>query len=277
MILALRIADWRPKTLLLGAYTLFCVTWYHTIRPIINGNPSVLAALFVVWMLFCLKNDHDRWAGVLLALATIKPQAVILVVLLVLLWTAYQKRWKVWLSFLLAMGVLAGISLVLEPGWIPQYIGQIFSYPGYTTPGTPVKILSIFFGDVPGIWAGRLVNIIAIGCLVWSWVKAPKQSMPAFLWTFFFTLALTPLTGIYTASSNYIIMLPGIALLSAAWVRRWGETKALPVILINYLAVGAGLWWLFYLTLIGKNYQHPVMVLIFPAYMVFVLLIERKS
>lgn len=54
------------------------------------------------------------------------------------------------------------------------------------------------------------------------------------------------------------------------------RTRAVPAILIHYLVLTTGLWLLFYLTLIGSNYQNPFMVLVFPAYMVFMLLTERK-
>jgi hypothetical protein len=46
-LIAVRLARWQQSLTLAAVYLLFAVTWYHGVRPLVNGNPIVIVALLV--------------------------------------------------------------------------------------------------------------------------------------------------------------------------------------------------------------------------------------
>jgi hypothetical protein len=69
------------------------------------------------------------------ALATIKPQLAALPLALLLFWAISRKdrRRLVW-SFAVAMAALFGISELLLPGWLPEWLSALRAYPTYNSP-----------------------------------------------------------------------------------------------------------------------------------------------
>jgi hypothetical protein len=78
-LLCLRIMRWRPGLVVLAVFFLFSITWYHAVRPLINGNAVILVALMLTGGDPAIRARHEELAGVLLAFSTIKPQVVILI------------------------------------------------------------------------------------------------------------------------------------------------------------------------------------------------------
>ena len=66
--------------MIFAALLLFSITWYHGVRPVINGNAAALVALFIALAFFFIQTKSDRAAGIVLALSTIKPQMVVLLI-----------------------------------------------------------------------------------------------------------------------------------------------------------------------------------------------------
>ncbi len=274
VFLSIKTLRWQPQPTLLGVLLLFVLTWYHTVRPLINGNLSVLTALFLSASLYLLSRDKERWAGVLLACATIKPQAIVLVVVFTLLWRAAQKRWQLWLGFCGAMLALLAASTALDPGWLPQYVQQVLSYSGYTQPGTPAALLSLWLGADLGMWLGGAISLAAVGGLIYLWWQGLRQPLPAYYRTVMLTLALTPFTGIYTASSNYLTMIPALVWLMQRWQAKYGK-RAVYIAAAHSLLIGFSLWWLFLRTISNQGVQHPLMVFVFPAYLLITLSLNK--
>src|SRR5258706_4475468 len=94
--------------------------------------------LFVVALvaaaLALLVSDHPIAAGVLLVVATIKPQHVWLLLLWLLIWTLsdWRRRYRWAASFLLTMVVLFAVSEFYLPHWIPRFLQAVREYQNYT-------------------------------------------------------------------------------------------------------------------------------------------------
>src|SRR5258706_2577526 len=97
--------------------------------------------LFVVALvaaaLALLVSDHPIAAGVLLVVATIKPQHVWLLLLWLLIWTLsdWRRRYRWAASFLLTMVVLFAVSEFYLPHWIPRFLQAVSGYPYFNGPG----------------------------------------------------------------------------------------------------------------------------------------------
>ncbi|MBX3003590.1 MAG: DUF2029 domain-containing protein, partial [Anaerolineales bacterium] len=174
VLAALALTGWRPGRWPLVAVLVFAMVWFHSAKPLVDGNASILVTLFVTLGLWALRRGRDGAAGLLLALSTIKPQMVALLLLFTLSWALSQKRRGVVVSFVLSLLALVGISTALEPQWLAQNLLQLLAYTGYTPPGTLLGAFTQWWGDA-GHTAGLLVSA-ALGLLLfYEWVNASQQ------------------------------------------------------------------------------------------------------
>lgn len=267
-IQGISLSRWKPPRYLLVLVLVFGLLWYHGLRPVINGNASVLVALFLALAFVCIRAEQDALAGFLLALATIKPQMVVLLIPLVLLWAFSNRRWMLITVTLGTIGFLVAGSSLLLPGWLLENIQQVMAYPGYTQPGTPGAIFTLVLPGF-GRTMGWILTAVMAGFLVAEWLSAWGKDFRWFLWTAFLTLAITNLIGVPTATENFIALYPGLILVFTTWDERWGRAGRW-LVWMSLLLLSAGLWYLFLRTLTpGMEHpiQHPVMFFPFPIFM----------
>lgn len=262
--IGLAITGWRPPLLIFAILLLFSVGWYHGLRPVINGNASVLVALFITLGFLFIKTGQDRTAGIFLALSTIKPQMVILFIPLVLLWVISNQRWKLLKAFSVSMAILIGGSMLIEPDWIVKNLQQVLFYPQYTEPGTPALIFSLWWPD-SGIILGRMLTGTLTIVLILEFVAVWGKDFRGFYWAGCITLVITNLIGINTTTANYIALLPAIILVISIWDQRWGRYgQWLGIFFLTMLFIG--LWVLFIRTVAPGAGNQPVQnpILFFP-------------
>ena len=180
----------------------------------------ILIALGIAGAFLAIKNKHDELAGVLIALTTIKPQVVILVVIYVLVWAIFQRRYKIIAWFIITLVLLIASGSLLIPDWVMQNLREILRYPGYNPPGTPASALATWFPAV-GPRVGTILSLAVIVIMLTEWWLARHQGYRHFFWTGCLTLVLSAWSGIQTDPGNFIIMLPAIILFFAIVAERW--------------------------------------------------------
>jgi hypothetical protein len=250
---SLSLSRWRLHPVWLIFLMIFSLLWYHAARPLINGNTAIMIALMIVGALLAIRAKLDSLAGFLLAMTTIKPQMVILLIPFIFLWAISQKRWMlIWSTLGILIIMIAGMSLLI-PDWIIQNLRQVLTYPNYTLPGTPGAILQAWLPGV-GSELGWLLTIILAGVLIWEWRAAWGKDFEWFFYTACLTLVITNLIGIRTTTANYIALVPALILLFASWDRHWDRFGKF-LIGFSYLLLLLGLWWLFLTTLSQTQHQ----------------------
>jgi hypothetical protein len=256
---SLKLAEWRLPAWVLASLVLFTLLWYHSARPLINGNVSILISLFIATGLLAVRAKRDILAGLLLTLSTIKPQVVVLLIPLVLIWSVSNKRWRLIASFLGFMSLFVLVGTALEPDWLWQNIQQVLDYPSYTLPGNPAAIFEFWWPGV-GRYLGWVLGVALAGILIWRWRDTWGKEFQFLLVTAYLTLAVTNLIGFTTAASNFIALYPGLILLLAYLDRRYDRAGHW---LAAALAIGLllGLWMLFLATVLGRRQSH---ILFFP-------------
>jgi len=266
-MLNLRVMRWKPDFWLKVGYFLFAMTWYHAVRGVINGNAVVMICLLITWYILAVKSQKFVLAGVLLALATIKPHLMILPVVYSAVWAVSRREWALIGSFLLTMLILVGGSLLVVPNWIIQNLWEVIRFPGYN----PVLTLGQLLGEwLPGIRLQiRWVPTVSLGfVLLLEWWASRKGTFNRFFWTFGLTLAVSQWIGIPTDPGNFILLFPVLGIILAVWDKRWkkaGGQAAAAALGILWI----GLWWLFLKT-VEMSYQPvqaPVMFLPLPAFL----------
>jgi hypothetical protein len=260
-ILSLRMFEWKTKPFEMAVYVLFSLTWYHGMRTIIIGQFSALNSLIILLGIYLVLVKRDFGAGLLLSLATAKPQMVFLLLPFLIIWAISVRRWELVWGIITGSFVQLGLTLALLPDWPRQMIMQILDYPTYTSIGSP---LSIIAGAAPGIY--RQINlflhaVFAIYLLV-EWYLALKKDEHHFLWAVFLTLVITNLVAFRTATTNYVVLLPVLIYVFKIIQERWRIAGRI-VTWFVLATLWLGLWAIFLVTVKG-NIEQPIMYLPLP-------------
>lgn len=271
VFLTLRLLNWQQPVWLFALTLLWAVLFYHFTRTVILGQFAAFVFLWLAAALLALKRGRDGWAGFWLALTTIKPQMVILVIPALLLWALAQRRWRFVAGFGLTLAILFGLSFLLLPSWLTSFVQQVLTYPGYTFTGSPLWVITGFYLPQLGPTVERLLSLLAIGLMVWEWRRVWRETAVTdqLLVTLGVTMIVTNLILVRTATTNYIIMtIPLLLLLREVTTRwRWGN---LGVALFYGFSIVSS-WALFLVTIQG-DIEHPIMYLPWPFGLLILLL-----
>jgi len=239
-VISLSLSQWRPSPLLLIFLFIFTALWYHTLRPILSSNASILSVLFIVLALLAIRSEIDALAGISLALASIKPQMVLILYIFILIWAVSNHRWTlIWslLGFLLLF-IAAGSLLV--PNWIVDNIRQVIRFSESNFISTPGAIISYWLPGI-GRQVGWALTGIMVGVLLIEWRHSLGKEFRWFYWTVLLTLVINNLIGMYTTLEDYIILYPAVVLIFALLDKRWGSFGR-GLILLLILIMTVGLW-----------------------------------
>jgi hypothetical protein len=267
MVLWMQVIRWRPRVWLWALTVSWGVLMYHDLRALLLGQFAVLVLLMLVMALWSMQRGCDEWAGLFLALSTIKPQMVYLALGWILLWSAGQRRWRLWWSFGISLALLTLGSMLLLPSWVLDFVQQAVAYPSYTVYGSLTwMIVQHWLGLGRGVEVAVMV-VLALGVLVAGrrWWRGTWEQM---VWVLGVLLLLTNFFTPRIATTNYLMLVPwvvwGFRQMQLAWGRR--GTWAVVVVVILSLA---GLWALFLGTVEGDferaptYFPFPVMVGLF--------------
>jgi Glycosyltransferase family 87 len=215
----LRLLQWKLRmpaillamVLMLGAMPVAQGIKLQQLSLIVAGMLAACAACLAGGFLFC--------AGMLLALATIKPQLAWPLVAWLVLWSVcdWRSRRRFVFGFALAMLLLFGGAEILLPGWLHMFLGAIREYHQYTQ---NQSVLEVLVGTI----AGRALDGLAVlGCGFRLWrVRHQAASSAEFGQAFAVVLALTVLIVPMYAPYNQVLLLP--AILSLAQTARTDES-----------------------------------------------------
>jgi hypothetical protein len=269
--LSLTLTRWKMSMWLLPFFLLFSVIWYHSLRPLINGNAVILVALFLAGAFAAIKSERDELAGILLGLSTIKPHLALLPIIFVLIWTISSGRWKT-LGWMLISLVLLSISAALfVPDWPLQNLREIMAYVSYNPPGTPGAVFETWL-PATGRRLGWGLSVILALILFGEWILSRKKEFRWFSWTGCLTLVISQWIGIQTDPGNFILLFLPLVLVLAMWAERWGRVGNGVIIFI--LALLFVLPWAIFLQTVtygDQPMQHPVMLFPLPLFLLITL------
>ena len=195
----------RAETVIAILLTLGC---FPAIQGLRLQQLTVLVVALIAGSMYAITHQRFVLAGILLAMASIKPQLVFLLILWLCIWSLgnWRERQRVLWSFVISMAVLVVAGELLLPGWISEFRAAVKDYYRYTGGGS-----SLLNGVLPPLWA-RIASIVLVGMvLVVAWRnRRATQETRAFQWLLCFTLATTLLVIPMFAPYNQLLLLPGV-------------------------------------------------------------------
>jgi hypothetical protein len=171
---------------------------------------SVLVAGFLALVFFLVARRNFMFAGLALAVATIKPQLAIPVAFWLGLWTVsrWRERKGLLFGFLGGMAVLFAAAQWVLPGWIVKFYYAVLAYRKYTGGMTSADVLF-------GVDLGRATNVLLIlitAAICWQMRRENELSIEfSFVSSFVLaaTVAITPIFAPY----NQLLLFPGFLVL----------------------------------------------------------------
>jgi len=271
LFIVLALYGWRPAPGILAELAIWTLLFYPHARGLLLGQLVIMVFLLLALALWALSHRRDGLGGVALALTTIKPQVVFLVIPLLLLWAISQRRWRFIWAFALTMSVLLGAAFLLLPGWLGDFIRRASAYPAYNPPSAPWVLIHFTFPQA-GV-AGEVVLVLAfLAGLAWAWWREERSGWASFHWTLALTFLVTNLVVPHTATTNTIVFLVPLVPLFRHLHQRAGTLALVGL----QVALFVSLWVLFLTTVDGRQ-EAPIMFLPLPLFMLLALFWGRQA
>lgn len=207
--------------------------------PLLEGLFAVqwglLAAGMLATSLAAARGGELALSGFLLALATTKPQIVVLAVVYLIFWafSDWQRRKPLVIAFFVTMVVLLGVCELILPGWLTEWWHALGRYQGYTQAPLARDMLGNALGTA-------LTVALSLGAVTIAWkVRREPVGSPAFSLGLAFVLTTTALTVLHSdAIYDHEILLPAVLLVILSWrtILRLGPAVRL-ILLLAILAL----------------------------------------
>jgi hypothetical protein len=225
--------------------------------PVMQGLKLQQMTLFVVALLAVamalLASDRPIAAGIALALTTIKPQLVWLLLLGLMIWTLadWRRRYRWAVSFLATMIVLMAASEWYLPHWIPRFWQAIREYQSYTG---AMSVMHRLIG-APWSWALELLTFAAMIGACWR-ERRPGANTSAFAFTLSLVLAATVLLVPTYAPYNQVLLIPALLVLLKERRTIWQKSIANRVVFA--ITTALIVWpWISSIALAGLSFVLP--------------------
>ncbi|SPF33738.1 membrane hypothetical protein [Candidatus Sulfotelmatobacter kueseliae] len=231
VVLWLRVLRWKVSFGTMFVMTVLMLGWLPMVQGIKLQQLSLLVAELLAGCGACVAGGWLSCAGMLLALATIKPQLTWPLVLWLVAWAVsdWRSRRNLVIGFALTMLLLlVGAELVL-PGWPRMFFQAIGQYHRYTQ---NQSVLVWLFGVI----VGRILEALSLlACAVCVWrVRREPATSAAFGRAIGLVLALTVVIVPMFAPYNQVLLAPAILALL------WSESRRDPILPVIRLARTVG-------------------------------------
>jgi len=181
---------------------------------------SLLVAGLLAIAIWLLVADHQIAAGIVLALASVKPQLVILLLLWLAIWTFgdLRRRCRWAAAFAVVMAVQIAAAEYYLPHWIPRFWQAVREYREYTG---AISVSEVLVGTA----LGRAIEVLAFAILLRLCWRARVQaaSSPAFAATTSVVIALVVLLIPTDSVYNQVLLIPAVLLLVRDWRSFWTQ------------------------------------------------------
>jgi hypothetical protein len=207
----LRALRWRPSITTTVTLIILTIGSFPAVQGIKLQQLSLVVSGLIALCVLLLTSGNLLLAGVMLALATIKPQLVWPLAAWMILWTIsdWRQRQRFLWGFGLTMATLLGGAEYLLPGWLTKFRQAIAAYRQYT--GGADSLLDVL---VTAGW-GRVISgliLLALAAVCWR-LRREAAGTSAFSLATAAVLVATVVIVPMVAPYNQLLLLPAVFLL----------------------------------------------------------------
>jgi hypothetical protein len=215
VFLWMRTFRWRISPMSTAILIVLTIGSFPVMQGIKLQQLSLLVAGLIAISALLIAREYFALAGVVLALTTIKPQLVVLLVAWLSLWAFadWRRRQNLVWGFVVTMVFLCVAAQCVIPGWSGRFLNAVIAYRQYNDGAG--SVLEVLVTPVVGRMLAGLA-VIALGTTTWKSRRASVDSS-AFHWMFALVLALTVVVVPKTAPYNQVFLLPAVLFVAANW------------------------------------------------------------
>jgi len=231
VVLWIRAVGWRVSKSTILLWIVLTLGCFPAIQGVKLQQLTLLVAGLLAAAISALAGGHLMVAGILLALASIKPQLVALPIACLGIWSlgGWRERQKFIWTFGAAMLLMVVGGEVLLPGWIGKFRTASAEYLRYTGGGR-----SVLDVELTPMW-GRLASAVLVGVLLyfaWRLRHVPAQSLD-FAWLVALTMATTLAVIPMFAPYNQVLLLPVLMVLARSLGPLWQSGRMCRFLVIS--------------------------------------------
>ena len=241
VLLWLRVLGWQISATAKITWMVLVLGSFPAIQGFKLQQLSLLVAALLAGAMYAITRRHFLWAGILLAVAGIKPQLIFLPALWLLIWATgnWRERQRLLWSFAACVVLLVGGGEILLPGWIGKFRAASLAYYQYTGGGQ--SVLDVLLTP---LWGRILAAALVLAALFLLWrLRQAAETTLDFQWSLNLVLATTLLVIPMFAPYNQVLLVP-VAMLAARQIRHLWRGHRLNRVLLG-MAAASLLWtWL---------------------------------
>lgn len=191
-------------------------------------QPTLVVAILLFAGLFLLNAGHEFAPGILLAMAAIKPQLVLPLLLWLVLWAAARRSWIFLASLAGALTLIWYETERIVPHWFTQWRESLRNYSGSTRSALPLEVM---VGHRAGL-ALTAVLIVACGVTLWRLHRAAPGSQD-----FSVAVSLTLAGALNLVPTHVLIIYNDVLLFPAFLLVFFGKPVERVSWLVRFLAL----------------------------------------
>ena len=200
ILLVSRIEKWPHSSNHLAFFLLLTVFFIPSLQNSIWGQFNTISVISLALLYLGLRSHHYGLAGICALGLTLKPQAMLLTIVYLLVWAiSERRRWPFVLSLGLAGLVVWGFAEWIEPNWVNKFLDWLKIY---TDTFHPQATLDVF--GLSGSVLNTLLILSTLGLFVWN-RSFPEDSIP-FAGTLVFSLSIWCIVGAVVGMMNMVAL-----------------------------------------------------------------------
>ncbi len=237
----LRALGWRVSCTACALWIVLTVGCFPAVQGFKLQQLTLLVAFLLAASLCAAARGYFIPAGILLALATIKPQLVALPVAWLCIWAVghWRVRQRLIWSFACTMLALTAAGEFLLPGWIHEFRQASADYWRYTGGGR--SVLDVLL--TPALGRGLSVLLVVAALLSLWRLRRSAADTADFAWSLAVVMATTLAVIPMFAPYNQLLLLPAVMLAARAARPLW-QAGRLPRFLVAVTAISIAWPWL---------------------------------
>ncbi|MGA8438992.1 MAG: glycosyltransferase family 87 protein [Candidatus Sulfotelmatobacter sp.] len=220
----LRVLRWRLPLSSLAIGVVLTLGSFPAVQGIKLQQLSLLVAAMLAGATACAASGRLFSGGVLLALATVKPQLAAPLVAWLLIWAIsnWRVRRRLVFGFGTVMGLLLGGAEVVVPGWWRMFADAVRKYHRYTQNQSVLDVLA------PWGYSGRVlagVAVLSSAFVLWK-LRDKTADTAEFGTATALVMSLTVLVVPMYAPYNQVLLLPAILVVARDRARFLSRSRA---------------------------------------------------
>jgi hypothetical protein len=248
----LRVLNWSLPLWGQASLVLFTIGSLPVLQGLKLQQMTLLVAALLAIALALLAADRPIAAGIALALATVKPQLVCLLLFWLLIWTLadWRRRYRWAASFLISMAILCGASEWYLPHWVLHFWQAVREYQSTGETAVIDRLIG-----APWSWILESLAVAVMTGVCWR-ARREAANTATYACTVALVLATTVLLVPSYGPYNQVLLIP--ALLALAKERRTIWRRSVANRFLSVITIGLIGWsWISSIALAGLSFTLP--------------------